>query len=88
MLSPVSERAWHDVAIHFKASSHGAGFYEVYLDGKLVDSRTGVSMIVPGHSFAYIKTGLYRNGETAPGTSELLVDAGRLGDTATSVQPG
>ena len=65
-LAPVSEHAWHDVAIHFRASSHDDGFYEVFLDGSLIDSRSGVSMIVPGRSSAYIKTGLYRNGETRP----------------------
>jgi hypothetical protein len=87
-LSPVTERAWHDVAIHFKASSSGDGFYEVFLDGELIDANDDVSMIVPGHESAYIKTGLYRNGETASGTSELLVDDGKLGYTAASILPG
>jgi Polysaccharide lyase len=87
-LSPLSERAWHDIAIHFKASNRGDGFYEVFLDGELIDARSGVSMIRPDRSFGYIKTGLYRNGETAPGTSELRVDSARLGTSATSVQPG
>ena len=87
-LAPVSERAWHDVAIHFRASSHDAGFYEVYLDGQLIDSRQGVSMIVPGHSYAYIKTGLYRNGGAAPGRSELLIDAAKLGTAAAAVSAG
>jgi hypothetical protein len=86
-LSPLSERAWHDVAIHFKASNHGDGFYEVFLDGELIDARSGISMIRPDRSYGYIKTGLYRNGETAPGTSELLVDAARLGASAASIQP-
>jgi hypothetical protein len=87
-LAPVSEDAWHDVAIHFKASSSGDGFYEVYLDSRLIDARDDVSMIVPGHDSAYIKTGIYRNGETASGTSELLVDAAKLGRSAFSVLPG
>ncbi len=87
-LAPVSERQWHDVAIHFKASAHGNGFYEVFLDGNLVDARSGVSMIVPGHSYAYIKDGLYRNGAASPGTSELLLDSAKLGTSATAVQPG
>ena len=86
-LAPVSEQQWHDVAIHFKASSHGSGFYEIFLDGHLVDSRSGVSMIVPGRSAAYIKDGLYRNGATNPGTSEILLDAAKLGTTTASVQP-
>jgi polysaccharide lyase-like protein len=85
-LAPVPERVWHDVLIHFRASSQGAGFYEVYLDGQSIDSRTGVSMIVPGHGYAYIKDGLYRNGEEIPGTSEIRLDAARLGETLESVQ--
>lgn len=87
-LSPVSEGDWHDIAIHFKASNRDHGFYEVYLDGSLIDERSEISMIMPGFDSAYIKSGLYRNGETAPGTSELLLDEGKLGTTAASVQPG
>jgi Polysaccharide lyase len=86
-LAPVPEQTWHDVVIHFKASSVGAGFYELYLDGVKIDSRSGVSMIVPGASKAYIKDGLYRNGEEIPGTSEIRLDAAKLGDTLESVLP-
>jgi hypothetical protein len=84
-LAIAAEHAWHDVAIHFRASSTGAGFYEVYLDGKLVDSRSGVSMILPGVSYAYIKDGLYRNGGTIPGTSEIRLDSAKLGTSLASV---
>jgi outer membrane biosynthesis protein TonB len=86
-LAPVAEQTWHDLVIHFKASSVGAGFYEVYLDGQLIDARQGVSMIVPGAEYAYIKDGLYRNGEEIPGTSEIRLDAAKLGETMESVQP-
>ena len=86
-LAPLTEKAWHDVQIHFRASAVGAGFYEVFLDGNLVDSQTGVSMIVSGHASAYIKDGLYRNGGTAPGTSEIFLDAAKLGETQASVLP-
>jgi len=86
-LAPIPEQAWHDVVIHFKASSAGAGFYEVYLDGALIDARSDVSMIVPGAAYAYIKDGLYRNGEEIPGTSEIRLDAAKLGDTMASVLP-
>jgi len=86
-LAPLDEGSWYDIAVHFRASSHGDGFYEVYLDGNLVDARSGVSMIVPGHSYGYIKNGLYRNGETAPGTSELLLDSAKLGTTQQAVTP-
>jgi Polysaccharide lyase len=84
-LAPVNEGAWHDIAIHFKASAVGAGFYELYLDGTLIDSRSGVSMIADGASYAYIKDGLYRNGGEIPGTSELRLDAARLGHSMSDV---
>lgn len=88
MLAPVAERAWHDVAIHFKASGSGDGFYELYLDGNLIDSRSGVSMIADGASYAYIKDGLYRNGSRISGTSEIRLDAARLGHSAGDVAGG
>jgi hypothetical protein len=87
-LAPVAERQWHDVVIHFKASSRGAGFYEVFLNGRSVDSGDNVSMIVPGRDFAYIKNGLYRNGDTAPGTSEIRLDSARLGARVDSMRTG
>jgi hypothetical protein len=87
-LAPVSEHEWHDIAIHFKASSVGAGFYEVFLDGQPIDSRSGVSMIAEGASFAYIKDGLYRNGGEIPGTSEIHLDAARLGHSLADIVPG
>ena len=86
-LSPVPEQVWHDIAIHFKASSVGAGFYEVYLDGALIDARDEVSLMPAGATHAYIKDGLYRNGSGIPGTSEIRLDAARLGATRESVLP-
>jgi hypothetical protein len=87
-LAPAAERSWHDVAIHFKASKKGGGFYQLYLDGALIDARSGVSMIRPDRTYGYIKNGLYRNGGAIPGTSELRFDAARLGASLTSVLPG
>ena len=86
-LAPVAEGSWHDVQIHFRASSEDQGFYQVYLDGRLVDAHRHVSMIVPDHSSAYIKNGLYRNGDTASGTSEIFLDAAKLGTTQAAVEP-
>ncbi|HYI80379.1 MAG TPA: heparin lyase I family protein [Thermoleophilaceae bacterium] len=86
-LAPLSHDQWHDVVIHFKASSTGKGFYRLYLDGQLIDSRDNVSMIVSGRSYAYIKNGIYRNGGTIPGTSDIRLDAARLGTTLGSVTP-
>jgi hypothetical protein len=86
-LAPVDEQAWHDVVIHFKASRADAGFYEVFLDGQLVDSRSGVSMIRPDRDYAYVKNGLYRNGDEIPGRSELRLDAVRLGRSSSAVAP-
>ena len=86
-LAPLSERTWYDVAIHFRASERGAGFYETFLDGRLIDSRQNVSMIVPGMGSAYIKDGLYRNGREIPGTSEIRLDSAKLGTSQASVSP-
>ena len=87
-LAPLAENAWHDIQIHFKASEVGAGFYEVFLDGKLIDAKSNVSMIVAGRGEAYIKDGLYRNGGTNPGTSELFLDSAKLGTTQAAVTAG
>jgi len=87
-LAPVAEQAWHDVVVHFKASGAGDGFYELYLDGNPIDSRSGVSMIADGASFAYVKDGLYRNGDAIPGSSEIRLDAARLGHSAADVAIG
>ncbi len=83
-LAPLAHDQWHDVLIHFKASSTG-GFYRVYLDGQLVDSRDGVNVIRSDRDGGYIKTGLYRNGDEIPGTSDIRLDAARLGTTQASV---
>lgn len=85
-LAPVSEREWHQVQVHFRASSQGEGAYEVFLDGTLVDAASGVSTIVSGHTSAYIKNGLYRDGEVIPGTSELWLRGGKLGESRQSVE--
>jgi hypothetical protein len=86
-LAPLAEDTWYDVAIHFRASERGAGFYETFLDGTLVDVRQNVSMIVPGMGAAYIKNGLYRNGPEIPGTSEIRLDSAKLGTSLASVSP-
>ncbi|HWM54347.1 MAG TPA: heparin lyase I family protein [Solirubrobacterales bacterium] len=86
-LAPVPELEWHDAIVHFRASSQGAGFYAVYLDGELVDARDAVSMIVPGSSYVQIEVGLHRSGEQVAGTSEIRIDAAKLGPTLESVQP-
>jgi hypothetical protein len=85
-VSPVAEHQWHDVVIHFRDSARGEGFYELFLDGQLIDSRSGVSMMSPTADFAYIKNGIYRNTKLA-GTSEIRLDAMKLGKTWASVQP-
>jgi hypothetical protein len=87
-LAPAAERQWHDVAIHFKVSRVGAGFYQIYLDGNLVDSRSNASILPSAATYGYIKNGLYRNGDKIPGTSELRLDAAKLGTTMSAVQAG
>jgi len=85
-LAPVEEQVWHDTIVHFRASSLDSGFYAVYLDGELVDARDTVSVIAPGSGYAQIEVGLYRDGVQVPGTSEIRIDAARLGSTLESVQ--
>jgi hypothetical protein len=84
-LAPAAEHRWHDVVIHFKVSRVGAGAYQVYLDGKLVDAREHTSMLVPAATYGYIKDGIYRNGARIPGTSEIRLDGAKLGATFASV---
>jgi Polysaccharide lyase len=86
-LSPVAEHRWHDIVVHFKASRGGGGFYEVFLNGELVDSDSGTALIPSGADHAYIKSGLYRNGDEIPGTSEIRLDAVKLGPSLSSVAP-
>ena len=81
-LAPLTERAWHDVAIHFLASSQGAGYYELYLDGELVDARSDVSLIAPGSTYSQIDVGLLRDPTRVQGTSEIRVDAASLESVA------
>ncbi|MBK5218736.1 MAG: heparin lyase I family protein [Thermoleophilia bacterium] len=84
-LAPIAEHEWHDVVIHFEVSRVGAGSYELYLDGALIDARSQTSMLVSGATYGYIKDGLYRNGGKIPGTSEIRLDAARLGTSFSSV---
>jgi len=84
-LAPVTHNEWHDVVIHFEASRKDRGFYEVFLDGELVDSGDDVSMILPQRELGYLKTGLYRNGGQIPGTSEMRIDSARLGTSMAQV---
>lgn len=74
-LAPIALRRWYHVEIHFRASERGRGSYRIYLDGRLVDRRDHVSMIVPGRDFAYVKNGLYRNRHALTGRSVLLLDS-------------
>jgi Polysaccharide lyase len=85
-LAPTPEGAWHDLVVRFRASSHGDGFYEIYLDGQLIDVRSGVSLIAPGSSQAQIEVGLLRDPDWAQGTSAILFDAAKLG-TPESILP-
>lgn len=86
-LSPIQMRKWHRIELNFRASSHGAGFFRLFLDGRLIDQRTGVNMIPPGRSNAYIKLGLYRDGTDLDHVSTTLVDSVSLGKRRAAVRP-
>jgi hypothetical protein len=78
-LAPVAARRWHRVELNFRASNHGAGFYRLFLDGRLIDQRNGVSMIPRNRQRAYIKLGLYRDGLDLDRPSVTLVDSVSIG---------
>jgi hypothetical protein len=86
-LAPIAEHRWHDVVVHFDVTTGESGFYQVYLDGSLVDSRREITVLRRGASTAYIKTGLYRNGAEIPGLSEIRLDSAALGTTLDEVTP-
>jgi len=86
-LGPVEEGVWHDVFVPFEASGQDAGFYEVYLDGQLVDARSGVSLIASGSDHAQIEVGLFRDGGPVEGTSEIRIDEARLSESLEPALP-
>lgn len=85
-LTAVSEHVWHEVAIQLEPSSEGAGFYELFLDGRPLDARDGVSLIEPGSEAAQIEVGLFREGRVV-GTSEVRIDSAALTEIATLAEP-
>ena len=74
---------WRSICVVLRSADKGR--YELYLDGSLIDARSGVSMIVPGRGSAYIENGIYRNGRDGAGDLGALIDRARLGTTAESV---
>jgi hypothetical protein len=86
-LRPLALHRWYDVTVRFHVSSRRTGSYDVYLNGRRVDRDAGVDTLVPGYAACMIQTGLYRNGGVLHGTSEIRLDAVRLGRTFAQVQP-
>jgi Polysaccharide lyase len=86
-IAPFPQNQWNDVQVHFHAGQNGNGSYEVWLNGTKVDSNRNVSLFPSGATNFYIKSGLYRNGGRIPGTSELRLDAGKLGTSQQHVRP-
>jgi hypothetical protein len=84
-LAPVVEGEPHEVVVYFMASSKADGFYLLFLDGQLIDARTGVSLIDPGSSSAQIDVGLFRGGEQAFEIPGLRLGPAELSDTLESV---
>lgn len=87
-LAPVQPRRWYRVLFNYRASSSDDGFFRVFLDGRKIDGRDGINLIVPGKRSAYLKLGLYRDGDRLPGRSVVLFDAVRQGPTRASVASG
>jgi hypothetical protein len=86
-LAPLAEHRWYDVVVHFDVTTGGDGFYQIYLDGSLIDSRRNITVLRRGAHLAYIKTGLYRNGAEIPGLSEIRLDSAALGTSLEEVTP-
>ena len=84
-LAPIAHEQWHDVVVHFKVTGESTGFYEVYLDGEIVKLRDDISVLRQGAELAYLKTGLYRNGDEIPGLSEIRLDSAALGTSIDQV---
>jgi hypothetical protein len=85
-LAAVPERSWHDVVVGFVASGQGLGSYQLYLDGRLIDARSGVSVIPPGADYVQIEVGLLRDADLLQGTSEIRIDAAQLADSLEAIQ--
>jgi hypothetical protein len=77
-LSPLTEGAWHEIELDFRASAAGAGFYAVFLDDQMVDVRGGASLIPAGAAAAQIAIGLLRDPSRVQGASELRLGPASL----------
>jgi fibronectin type 3 domain-containing protein len=84
-LSPLSEQQWNDIVVRFKVSKQNSGSFQIYLNGNLIDSKNNINTLPSAASYAYIKNGLYRNGGSLPGTSDIRLDNVKLGDTLESI---
>lgn len=84
-LAPLGLRQWHRIELHFRASNNGVGFYQLYLDGRLIDQRRNVDTIPWYRDRAYLKLGIYRDGDHLDTSSTTLVDDVRLGRTRAAV---
>ncbi len=42
---PLKSNVWHDFVAHFRLSTKGEGFYEVWKDGKLIYSKSGLTNV-------------------------------------------
>jgi hypothetical protein len=95
LAGPLSMNTWYDVVVHVRASKANNGLVQVWLNGQLVYSVSGVSTMPyttnsdnpSGFAQAQFQNGLYR-GSGVTGTSEYRLDSVRLGTTYDSVQPG
>jgi Polysaccharide lyase/Bacterial Ig domain len=92
---PLAMNTWYDVVVHVKASKTNNGAVQVWLNGNLIYSISGVSTMPytnnsdnpNGFSQAQFQNGLYR-GSGVTGTSEYRLDSVRFGTSYASVQPG
>lgn len=56
-LAPVEVGVWHELAVYFRASSEGDGFYLVLLDSEPVDARAWISLLDADAERTWIELG-------------------------------
>jgi hypothetical protein len=86
-LAPLAEGAWHQVVLHFLASSADDGFYLLVLDGVPIDARGWVSLIGAEGASAQLEAGLFRAGERVIGASDIVFGPAKLAARLESVIP-
>ena len=98
---PLVVNRWYDIVLHFYYAPDASGYFEMWVDKKLLFSRKGPTAYnkvmlpkdgkpIPGCSLQaypvqYQKIGIYLGGKT-PAIGEIVYDEFRMGDASSSLQ--